>query len=110
MGRELWAGEDTTGYRDRNVTAQGYMDNSPRPTVLPAATWCQLLHDSARPHTARIVQHVLAGNNFNVLPLPACSRDMFPIKHQWDVIDRRVRQHPHPQANQQEKRMAMYPT
>ena len=86
-----------------NVTAQHYIDDNLRPTVLQflqqqprgVIYW----HDNAMPHTARIGQDVLEANNVNVLPWPACSPDMSSIKHLLDVMDRRVRQHPHPPSN-----------
>ncbi|XP_071083893.1 uncharacterized protein [Haliotis cracherodii] len=87
---------------DGNLTAQGYMNDILRPIVL---TFPQQLprgvlhqHDNARPHTARIVKNFLVANNVNALP----SSDFSPREHLWDVMDRRVRQRPHPPANRQE--------
>ena len=51
-----------------------------------------LMHDNARPHTARLTQNYLARHKVKVLQLPACSLDMNPIEHVWDVLGRRVRE------------------
>ena len=49
------------------------------------------VHDSARPHVARICRQFLNRNNVNVLPWPAVSPDMNPIEHTWDYLGRKVR-------------------
>ena len=49
-------------------------------------------HDDARPHVARICKQFLEAENVPVLPWPAYSSDMSPIKHVWDALDRLVRQ------------------
>jgi hypothetical protein len=41
-------------------------------------------HDNARPHTARVVGHVLNENDVDVLPWPANMPDLSPIEHVWD--------------------------
>ena len=48
-------------------------------------------HDNARPHTAPVTANFLAQNNVNVLPWPALSLDINPIKHIWDELGRRAR-------------------
>ena len=59
-------------------------------------------HDNARPHIARVCQDFLQQNNVNVLPWPACSPDLAPIEHLWDVLDRRIRtRNPPPQTLQE---------
>ena len=73
-----------------NLPAHRYLDGILYPTVLPSLQQqprgVVYQHHNASSHTYRIVQNVLGGNNVNV----------------WDVTDCRVRQHPHPPANQQE--------
>ena len=48
-------------------------------------------NDNARPHTVLVTANFLAQNNMNVLPWPALSPDMNPIKHIWDELGRRAR-------------------
>jgi transposase len=50
------------------------------------------MHDNARPHTARIVQHVLEQEAVQTIPWPAMSPDMNPIEHVWDFIGRKINQ------------------
>ncbi|KAK7483344.1 hypothetical protein BaRGS_00025404 [Batillaria attramentaria] len=67
---------------DGNLTAQRYIDQIIRPVVLPYLQ--QQPHgvlyqqDTAPPHTASVVHHVLAAN-VNVLPWPARSPDSVNI-------------------------------
>ncbi|XP_048258591.1 glutamate receptor-like [Haliotis rufescens] len=59
-------------------------------------------HDNARPHTARLTQNFLANANIHVLPWPACSPDMNPIEHMWEILGRKVRNRPVPPVDFQE--------
>ncbi|GFT47164.1 transposable element Tc1 transposase [Trichonephila clavipes] len=61
--------------------------------------FCPILFDNARPHTARISQHALRGEQ--MLQWPACSPDLLPIEHLWDVIGRRLQTLPLPRTNNQ---------
>ncbi|KFM70162.1 Transposable element Tcb1 transposase, partial [Stegodyphus mimosarum] len=63
---------------------------------LPGAVFQQ---DNARPHTARIVKSFFAAQQVQLLPWPACSPDMSPIEHVWDVIGRRLARDPRPVAS-----------
>lgn len=77
-----------------NMNAQAYIDNVLRPTVVPFMQRHGpgiLMHDNARPHTARVTQNFLAQNNVRVLAWPACSPDMNPIEHIWDELGRKIR-------------------
>ncbi|KFM72979.1 Transposable element Tc1 transposase, partial [Stegodyphus mimosarum] len=66
---------------------------------LPGAVFQQ---DNARPHTARIVKSFFAAQQVQLLPWPACSPDMSPIEHVWDVIGRRLARDPRPVASADE--------
>ena len=50
------------------------------------------MDDNARPHRARIVQHVLQQKAVQTIPWPAMSPDMNPIEHVWDFIGRKINQ------------------
>ena len=50
------------------------------------------MDDNARPHRARIVQHVLQQEAVQTIPWPAISPDMNPIEHVWDFIGRKINQ------------------
>jgi transposase len=47
--------------------------------------------DNATSHNACSVCDFLQDRNVSVLPWPAKSPDLNPIKHVWDLLDRRVR-------------------
>ena len=76
------------------LNAQRYITEVLGPVVIPFLNQNSgtLMHDNARPHTARLTQNYLARHNVNVLQWPACSPDMNPIEHIWDVLGRRARE------------------
>ena len=86
-----WCGEGSVGRRGDHLTAQDYIDVVLRSTVVsflqqqPRGVGDQLVN--VRLHTTRIVQNFLGTNNVNVLSWPACSSDMSPIDHLWDIVD-----------------------
>ncbi|KFM57547.1 Transposable element Tcb2 transposase, partial [Stegodyphus mimosarum] len=71
------------------TTDQRYLDNVLRPVAIPYLQGLLNVifqQDNDRPHSAPICQHALQG--ILVLPWPAYSPDLSPIKHVWDVIRR----------------------
>ena len=76
------------------LNAQCYITEVFGPVVIPFLNQNPgtLMHDNARPHTARLTQNYLARDNVNVLHWPACFLDMNPIEHIWDVLGRRARE------------------
>ena len=75
------------------MNAQGYVNNSLRPVAVPFLRQHvgMLMHDNARPHVAAFTRAFLAQQNVPVLPWPACSPDMNPIEHIWDLLGKNVR-------------------
>ena len=77
-----------------NLNAQGYINQILQPEAVPFLQRhgpAILMHDYARPHVARICRQFLNRNNVNVLPWPAVSPDMNPIKYIWDYLGRKFR-------------------
>ena len=72
-----------------NLKAQGYINQILQPEAVPFPQRhgpAILMHDSARPHVARICRQFLNRNNVNVLPWPAEN----PIEHIWYYLGRKV--------------------
>ena len=54
------------------------------------------MHDNARPHTAGVSMDCLGEKGIDAIDWPACSPDLNPTEHCWDMVDRRVRGREHP--------------
>jgi hypothetical protein len=81
-----------------NLTGQKYRDNVLAPRVVPhfdnhaLADRSMFMDDNARPHRARIVQHVLQQEAVQTITWPAMSPDINPIEHVWDFIFQKINQ------------------
>ncbi|KAL0177615.1 hypothetical protein M9458_026509 [Cirrhinus mrigala] len=105
----LCYGQRTQGHFIGGIlNAQRYRDEILRPIVVSFIHDHHLMlqHDNARPHVARICTQFLKAENIPVLAWPAYSRDMSPIEHVWDALDRCIRQRVPFPANIQQLRTA----
>ena len=81
-----------------DLTGQTYRDNVLAPRVVPhfdnhaLAGRTMFMDDNARPHRARIVQHLLQQEAVQTIPWPAMPPDMNHIEHVWNFIDRKINQ------------------
>lgn len=69
-----------TGVRFRDEILQGHF------VPFMNANGGVFQHNNARPHVARICQQFLTENRVQVLPRPARSPDLLPIKLLWDML------------------------
>ncbi len=113
-GVMVWAGicygqRTQVHFIDGILNAQRYRDEILRPNVVQFIHDHHLMlqHDNARPHVARICTQFLEAENIPVLAWPAYSRNMSPIEHVWDALDRRIRQRVPVPANIQQLRTAI---
>ena len=63
--------------------------------------------DNARAHSARLTMNFFNQNGVQVLPWPAFSPELNPIKHLWDQLGKRVYSRCHPPINRQQLAMAL---
>ncbi|KAI3375500.1 hypothetical protein L3Q82_003829 [Scortum barcoo] len=61
-----------------------------------------LMQDNARPHVAGVCQQFLQDEGIDAMDWPACSPDLNPIEHIWDIMSRSIHQrHVAPQTVQE---------
>lgn len=89
-----------------SLTAVRYRDEILRPIVRPYAGAVGrrflLMHDNARHHVAEVCRRFLNHEGIDAMDWPACSPDLNPIEHIWDMMSRSIHQrHVAPQTVQE---------
>ncbi|GFV22238.1 transposable element Tcb2 transposase [Trichonephila clavipes] len=116
-GWMVWGGISIGGRTDlhiiRNGTLTGrrYADEILRPHVIPYAGAIGdsfvFQNDNARPHRARLVEYMLEAETIQRMEMPACSPDLNPIEHVWDMLRRRIAARPRPPATVRDLEIAL---
>ncbi|GFW75517.1 transposable element Tcb2 transposase [Trichonephila clavipes] len=113
----VWVGISIGGRTDLHIirngtlTGRSYADEILRSHVIPYAG---AIGDSfvfqdanARPHRARLVENMLEAETIQRMELPACSPDLNPIEHVWDMLRRRIAARPRPPATVRDLEIAL---
>ncbi|GFW58392.1 succinate--hydroxymethylglutarate CoA-transferase [Trichonephila clavipes] len=116
-GWMVWGGISIGGRTDlhiiRNGTLTGrrYADKILRPHVIPyggaIGDSFVFQDDNARPHRARLVENMLEAETIQRMEWQACSPDLNPIEHVWDILGRRIAARPRPPATVRDLEIAL---
>ncbi|GFX86553.1 integrase catalytic domain-containing protein [Trichonephila clavipes] len=113
----VWGGISIGGRTDLHIIRNGtltdrrYADEILRPHVIPYAGAIGdsfvFQDDNARPHRAHLVENMLEAETIQRMELPACSPDLNPIEHVWDMLRRRIAARRRPPATVRDLEIAL---
>ncbi|GFY28863.1 transposable element Tcb2 transposase [Trichonephila clavipes] len=113
----VWGGISIGGRTDLHIIRKGtltgrrYADEILRPHVIPYAGAIRdsfvFQDDNSRPHRARLVENMLEAETIQRMEWLACSPDLNPIEHVWDMLGRRIAARPRPPATVRDLEIAL---